>query len=125
MYRRRGEKSPFSPPCSSLLLRSASVLPAKNRPPENSTSPRATMTKKTTGKKTAGKSAAAAAIVTAAGDLKKVHGDWQRSSMTERQLEGLRRDGFQPLLEKMKTRAPGDEVSPRPRDDERVCFVDF
>ena len=25
----------------------------------------------------------------------------------------------------MKMRAPGDEVSPRPWDDERVCFVDF
>ena len=32
---------------------------------------------------------------------------------------------YLPSLDKMKTRAPDDEVSPRPRDDERVCFVDF
>ena len=57
------------------------------------------MTKKTSGKKTTGTSTAAAA--TAAGDLKKVHCGWQRSSVTERQLEGLRRDGFLPSLEKM------------------------
>ena len=69
--------------------------------------------------------AATAADSTAAGGLKRVHGDWQQSSVNERQLETLRRDDYLPSLEKMKTRAPGDEVSPRPHDDERVCFIDF
>ena len=54
------------------------------------------MTKKTSGKKTTGTSAAAAAATTAAGDLKKVHGDWQRLSVTKRHLGGLRRDGYLP-----------------------------
>ena len=80
------------------------------------------MMKKTSGKK---KASGATAATDAAGDLKKVHGNWQRSSVSERQLEALRRDGHMPSLEKMKTRAPSDEVTPRPRDDERVCFVDF
>ena len=80
------------------------------------------MTKKTSAKRTTG---AAAADATTASDLKKVHGNWQRSSMTERQLEVLRRGSHLPPLEKMKTRAPGDEVSPRPGSDKRVCFVDF
>ena len=39
-----------------------------------------------------------------AGGLKRVHGDWQRSSVTERQLEVLCRDGFLSSLEKMATR---------------------
>ena len=56
---------------------------------------------------------------------KRVGGDWQRSSVTERQLEVLRRDGFLPSMEKMATRAPSDEVAPHPRDGERVCFIDF
>ena len=70
------------------------------------------MMKKTSGKKKASGTAAAttAADVTVAGDLKKVHGDWQRSSVTERHLEALRCDGHLPSLETMKTRAPGDEV---------------
>ena len=70
------------------------------------------MTKKTSVKKATGTSTAAAAA-TAAGDLKKVHGDWQRSSVTERHLDGLCRDGYLPSLKKMKMRAPGYEVSPR------------
>ena len=79
------------------------------------------MMKKISGKKkTSG--TAAAADTTAAGDLKKVHGDWQRSSVTKRHLEALLRDGHLPSLEKMKTRALGDEVTPRPRDDERVLI---
>ena len=53
---------------------------------------------------------AAAADSTAAGGLKRVHGDWQRSSVNERQLETLRRDGYLSSLDKMKTRAPGGEV---------------
>ena len=79
--------------------------------------------KKTTGKKRS-TSSAAAGTGTADG-LKRVHGDWQRLSVNERQLEVLRRDGFLSPLEKMATRAPGDEVAPYPRDGERVCFVDF
>ena len=82
------------------------------------------MMKKISGKKKAS-GAAAATATDAAGDLKKVRGDWQRSSVTERQLEALRRDGVLPPLEKMATRVPGDEVAPHPRDGERVCFVDF
>ena len=43
------------------------------------------MTKKVSGKKTVGTSATTAATNSAAaGDLKKVHGDWQRSSVNER-----------------------------------------
>ena len=85
------------------------------------------MTKKTSGKKATGTSAAATttAATTATGDLKKVHDDWQRLSVTERHLDGLRHDIYLPSLEKMKTRAPGDEVSPRPRDGKYVCFVNF
>ena len=68
--------------------------------------------KKTTGKK---KSASAAAAGTGtAGGLQRVHSDWQRSSVNERQLEALRRDGLLPPLEKMATQAPGDEMAPRP-----------
>ena len=66
------------------------------------------MMKKTSGRKKVSGTAADVTI-TVAGDLKKVHGDWQRSSVTERHLEALRRDGHLPSLEKMKTRAPGDE----------------
>ena len=66
--------------------------------------------KKTTGKKS---STSAATVGTgAAGGLKRVHGDWQRSSVNECQLEVLRCDSFLPPLERMATRAPGDEVSP-------------
>ena len=79
--------------------------------------------KNTTGKKKSASATVAAAGT--AGGLKKVHGDWQRSSVDERQLDALRRDGLLPPLEKMATRAPGDEVAPHPRDGERVCFVDF
>ena len=82
------------------------------------------MMKKTSGRKKA-PGTAAAADGTTAGDLKKIHGNWQRSSVTERQLEVLRRDGHLSSLEKMTTRAPSDEVTPRPKDGERVCFVDF
>ena len=32
---------------------------------------------------------------------------------------------YQPSLETMTTRAPGDEVTPHPKDGERLCFVDF
>ena len=79
--------------------------------------------KKIPGKK---RSTGAAATGTGtAGGLKKIHGDWQRSSVNECQLEALRRDGLLPPLEKMATRAPGDEVAPHPRDGERVCFVDL
>ena len=52
------------------------------------------MTNKISGKKAIGTSAAAStADATAAGDLKKVHDDWQRSSLTERQLDALCHDG--------------------------------
>ena len=83
------------------------------------------MPKKTSG--SSGKKAAGTAIASAGAtnDLKKVYGDWQWSSVTERQLDLLRRDGHLPSTEKMKTRAPEDEVIPRPKDEERVCFVDF
>ena len=87
------------------------------------------MTKRTSGKRTTGAAAPAASTAAvdaaAAGDLKRVHGKWQRSSVTEHQLEVLRCDDYLPSPEKIKARAPSDEVSPRPRDDERVCFVDF
>ena len=79
--------------------------------------------KKVSGKKRS--TGASAAGTGTAGGLKKIRGDWQRSSVDERQLEALRRDGLLPPLDKMATRAPGDEVTPRPRDGERVCFVDF
>ena len=78
------------------------------------------MPKKTSGrpgKKAAGATAAGA---DATGDLKKVHGDWQRSSVTERHLEALRRTGHLLSSQKMKTCAPGDEVIPRPNGAERV-----
>ena len=60
--------------------------------------------KKTTGKKRS--TSAAAAGTGTAGGLKRIHGDWQRLSVNERQLEVLRRDGFLPPLEKMATRVP-------------------
>ena len=67
----------------------------------------------------------AATGASAAGPLKKAYGDWQKSSVSERHLDASRREGHLPSLEKMKTRAPGDKVIPRPQDGERVCFVDF
>ena len=79
--------------------------------------------KKTSGKKRS--TSAAAAGTGTAGGLKRIHGDWQRSSVNERQLEALRRDGFLPPLEKMATRAPGDEVASYRRDGEHICLVDF
>ena len=79
--------------------------------------------KNTTGKKKSASAAAAAAGT--AGGLKKVHGDWQRSSVDERQLEALHRDGFLPPLERIAMRPSGDEVAPYPRDGEHVCFVNF
>ena len=79
--------------------------------------------KKISGKKRS--TGASAAGTGTAGGLKKIRGDWQRSPVDERQMEALRRDSLLPPLDKMATRAPGDEVAPRPRDGERVCFVDF
>ena len=81
--------------------------------------------KKVSGKKRSTGASAAGTGTGTAGGLKKIRGDWQGSSVDERQLEALRRDGLLPPLDKMATRAPGDEVAPRPRDGERVCFVDF
>ena len=100
------QNSPFSPPSSSFFfLHPAAVLPANTESKRAPFPPRCTMMKKTSGKKKASGAAAATATDTT-GDLKKVHGNWQRSSVTERQLEALRRDGHMPSLEKMKTRAP-------------------
>ena len=100
-----------------FLLRSASHLVATKTHMSSSAM------KKTTGKKRSANSAATGPST--AGGLKKIRGDWQRSSVTERQLEALRCDGVLPPLEKMATRVPGDEVAPHPRDGERACFVDF
>ena len=80
------------------------------------------MTKKTSGKP--GKKAAGA-TAGATDKLKKFYGDLQRSSVTERHLDLLRRDGHLASTRKMKTHVPGDEVIARLNKDERVCFVDF
>ena len=69
-----------------FLLRSASHLVATKTHMSSSTM------KKTTGKKRAASSAATGPST--AGGLKRIRSDWQRSSVTERQLEVLRRDGF-------------------------------
>ena len=42
------------------------------------------------------KSTSAATNISTAGPLKKIPGGWQRSSVTERTLTTLRRDGFLP-----------------------------
>ena len=109
-----GENPHSYRPSLSSSLRPATIRPTK-RKKELVPSLHFAMMKKTSGRKKASGTAAAAADGTAAGNLKKVHGDWQRSSMTERHLEALRRDRHLPSLEKMKTRAPGDEVTPTPK----------
>ena len=45
--------------------------------------------------------------------------------MIEHHLELMRRDEHLPSSGKMAAWAAGDEVTPRPKDGERVCFVDF
>ena len=81
---------------------------------------------KTTGTKKGKKSAGGAAASTgAASDLEKNYRGWQQSSVNECQLDSLKQEGLLPLVEKMKTRAPGDEVIPCPKASERVCFVGF
>ena len=71
-------------------------------------------------KATAGSSAAAAGAV-----LKKLKGDWQKSSVKRADLDGLRAQGLLPPSGTAQVRAPGKETSPAPREGERVCFVDF
>ena len=48
--------------------------------------------------------------------LKKVDCDWSKSSVRARDLEDLRDRALLPPLEEMKTRAPGKDVIPSPRD---------
>ena len=79
------------------------------------------MGKKTTtkgGKRTASKAAEEDA------SLKKVDCDWGKSSVKAQDLDDLREKGLLPPLEEMRTRAPGKDTIPIPRDGERVCFVD-
>ena len=57
--------------------------------------------------------------------LKKKAGGWTRSSMTASKLDGYRRDGWLPSAALLPARVPGAEVSPQPREGERVCFHDF
>ena len=80
---------------------------------------------KTGSKRKATEGAAGGSGSAAASDLKKVHDDWVRSSVTERQLDGLCRDGTLPPAKQVKTRAPGNEIVSRPAAGERVCFIDF
>lgn len=57
--------------------------------------------------------------------LKRVDRDWSKSSVKTADLDDLREKKLLPPLEQLKTRAPGKEVIPSPRNGERVCFVDF
>ena len=75
----------------------------------------------TKGKHTAGKEK----MLDEEASLKKVDYDWGKSSAKAQELEDLRERGLLPPLEEMKTRAPGKDTVPSPRDGERVCFVDF
>ena len=75
-----------------------------------------------------GKSKTAAGTSTAtdeAGLMKKLDGDWQRSSVKKTEFELLRAQGLLPPSDQVQVRAPGKEVYPTPREGERVCFVDF
>ena len=83
------------------------------------------MPKKAGSKRKATEGAAVGSGSAATADLKKVHGDWVRSTVTERQLVGLRLDRTLPPMLLAKTRAPGNEIVPRPAAGERVCFIDF
>ena len=76
MYGRWGEKIPLLTAQFIFPLAPCSRPSGQHREQESSIPPHATMTKKTSGKKKAtGTAAAAADDATAAGDLKKVHGD--------------------------------------------------
>jgi hypothetical protein len=57
--------------------------------------------------------------------MKKVDGDWAKSSVKKADLESLRGQGLLPPANQAAVRAPGKEVFPSPREGERVCFVDF
>ena len=65
---------------------------------------------------------------TSAGDNappKKMKGDWESSTISERQLASLRADGRLLPAASGKVRFAGNEVIPIPHADERVVFVDF
>ena len=62
----------------------------------------------------------------AAGDaagMKKLEGDWGKSSVKAAELDSLREQGLLPPTSTATTRAPGHVVIRSPRDGERVCFV--
>ena len=80
-----------------------------------------TKTAGTKGKRAAGKDK----VMDEEASLKKVDCDWGKSSVKAQELEDLWEKGLLPLLEEMKTRAPGKDTVPSPCDGERVCFVDF
>ena len=67
----------------------------------------------------------AAASASSAAPMKKKTGDWTRSDITVSKVDGYRRDGLLPPADVLPTRIPGDDVTPRPQKDERVCFHDF
>ena len=77
------------------------------------------------GATTAAKAAPATASASAASSMRKKTGDWARSDITVSKVDGYRRDGLLPPSDVLPTRIPGDEVTPQPREHERVCFHDF
>ena len=64
-------------------------------------------------------------VAAADAGMKKVDGDWVKSSVKKTDLESLRAQGLLPPADQAAVRAPGKEVLPSPRDGERVCFVEF
>ena len=82
----------------------------------------------TSGKNKRGGATASAAANVGAGSadtLKKVPGDWVKSTVKAQHFEVLREEGLLPPAAQLAVRAPGKETVPQPRDGERVCFVDF
>lgn len=71
-----------------------------------------------------GKKPAAIKASSASTDAKKRVGDWTKSSVSARTLKPLCDDGILPPANSSKVRLPGNEVVPRPKDGERVMFVD-
>ena len=57
--------------------------------------------------------------------MKKVDGDWGKSSVKAAELDSLRQQGLLPPESTATTRAPGKDTIPAPRNGERVCFVEF
>ena len=71
------------------------------------------------------KAAPATASASTAAPMRKKTGDWARSDIAVSKVDGYRRDGLLPPEDVLPTRIPGDEVTPQPKEHERVCFHDF